>query len=294
MRQVLGQRTAIISLLAPGFAFFVFAVLFPIILSVYYGMTGYQGIGVPEFIGLANFRQILLYDRVFWIALRNSMLLAVAYIVIQHPVCMFFAVIIDAIGGRVEKAFRTIAFLPVVISVVVTTKMWVSVLEPTYGLVNKALELLGLSVLKQQWLGDIRTSLASIILICIWQGAGWVILFYYAGLKGIREELYEAARIDGATGWQAFFRITLPLLSPVIRVIVTLAIISALKQMEVIFLTTLGGPNRATQFLGLYLYQRAFQYQQYGYGNAISVLFVTVCVVSNLVLNRLIRNRESS
>jgi raffinose/stachyose/melibiose transport system permease protein len=178
--------------------------------------------------------------------------------------------------------------------VVVTTKMWVSVLEPTYGLVNKALELLGLSVLKQQWLGDIRTSLASIILICIWQGAGWVILFYYAGLKGIREELYEAARIDGASGAQAFFRITLPLLSPVIRVIVTLAIISALKQMEVIFLTTLGGPNRATQFLGLYLYQRAFQYQQYGYGNAISVLFVTVCVVSNLVLNKVIRNRESS
>ena len=293
MRQVLGKRTTIISLLAPGFAFFAFAVLFPIILSVYYGMTSYQGIGVPSFIGLANFRQILFHDPIFWTALRNSLLLAVAYIVIQHPVCMFFAVIIDAIGGRVEKAFRTIAFLPVVISVVVTSKMWVSVLEPRYGLLNKALELVGLSVLKQQWLGDIRTSLASIILICIWQGAGWVILFYYAGLKGIREELYEASRIDGATGTQTFFQITLPLLSPVIRVIVTLAIISALKQMEVIFLTTNGGPNNATQFLGNYLYQRAFLYQQYGYGTALSVLFVIVCVAANLVLNKLIRNRES-
>ena len=293
MRQVLGKRSAIISLLAPGFAFFIFAVLFPILLSVYYGMTGYQGIGVPNFIGLANFREILLHDHIFWTSLRNSLLLAAAYIVIQHPVCMFFAVIIDAIGGKVEKAFRTIAFLPVVISVVVTSKMWVSVLEPRYGLANKVLDLVGLSVLKQQWLGDIRTSLASIILICIWQGAGWVILFYYAGLKGIREELYEAARIDGASGTQTFFRITFPLLSPVIRVIVTLAIISALKQMEVIFLTTNGGPNNATQFLGNYLYQRAFLYQQYGYGTALSVLFVIVCVVANLLLNKLIRNRET-
>jgi raffinose/stachyose/melibiose transport system permease protein len=255
-------------------------------------MTGYEGVGAPNFIWLANFQKILLHDRIFWIALRNSMLLAVAYVVIQHPVCMFFAVVVDAIGGRVEKAFRTIAFLPVVISVVVTTKMWVSVLEPKYGLFNKVLDLVGLSLLKQQWLGDIRTSLASIILICIWQGAGWVILFYYAGLKGIREELYEAARIDGATGAQSFFGITLPLLSPVIRVIVTLAIISAMKQMEVIFLTTNGGPNNATQFLGNYLYQRAFLYQQYGYGNALSVLFVSVCVISNLLLNRVIRNRE--
>jgi raffinose/stachyose/melibiose transport system permease protein len=293
MRQVLGNRTAIISLLAPGFAFFIFAVLFPILLSFYYGMTGYQGIGVPKLVGLANFREILLHDRIFWISLRNSLLLAVGYVVIQHPICMFFAVVIDAIGGRVEKAFRAIAFLPVVISVVVTSKMWVSIFEPQYGLLNKALDLIGLSVLKQQWLGDIRTSLASIIVICIWQGAGWVILFYYAGLKGIREELYEAAKIDGASRVQAFFRITFPLLSPVIRVIVTLAIISALKQMEAIYLTTNGGPNSATQFLGNYLYQRAFIYQQYGYGNALSVLFVIVCVVANISLNKLIRNRET-
>ncbi len=292
MRQVLGQKTAIVSLLAPGFAFFAFAVLFPIVLSVWYGMTGYEGIGVPKFIGLANFRAILLHDRIFWVALRNSALLAVAYVVIQHPVCLFFAVIIDAIGGRVEKVFRTVAFLPVVISVVVTTRMWVSILEPSYGLVNKVLELAGLAALKQQWLGDIRTSLASIILVCLWQGAGWVILFYYAGLKGIREELYEAARIDGAGGARTFFGITLPLLSPVIRVIVTLAIISALKQMEVIYLTTNGGPGNATQFLGNYLYQRAFLYQQYGYGNALSVLFVIVCIVANLLLNRLIRSRD--
>jgi raffinose/stachyose/melibiose transport system permease protein len=293
MLQALGKRTTIISLLAPGFAFFIFAILFPILLSIYYGMTSYQGIGSPPFIGLANFKEILLHDRIFWISLRNSLLLAVGYVVIQHPICMFFAVVIDAIGGRVEKAFRAMAFVPVVISVVVTSKMWISVFEPRYGLVNKALDMIGLSVLKQQWLGDIRTSLLSIIVICMWQGAGWVILFYYAGLKGIREELYEAARIDGASGTQAFFRITLPLLSPVIRVIVTLAIISALKQMETIFLTTNGGPSNMTQFLGNYLYQRAFMYQQYGYGNAVSVLFVSVCVVANLVLNKLIRNRET-
>jgi raffinose/stachyose/melibiose transport system permease protein len=123
----------------------------------------------------------------------------------------------------------------------------------------------------------------------MWQGFGWGMLIYYAGLKGIPEEMYEAAEIDGADGIKLYTRITLPLIQPVIRVNVTLAVISALKQMETIYLTTNGGPGNSSQFLANYLYIKAFTSYQYGYGNAISVLFVVVCLLVTFILNKLLK-----
>ena len=115
-----------------------------------------------------------------------------------------------------------------------------------------------LTLLKHAWLGESSTALGSMLFILIWAGFGWGLLFYYAGLKGIPEDLYEAAGLDGASGLKLHLRITVPLLSPVITVQVTLAMITALKQMELVFLTTNGGPGDSTQFLAVYLYNKAF------------------------------------
>jgi raffinose/stachyose/melibiose transport system permease protein len=117
-------------------------------------------------------------------------------------------------------------------------------------------------------------------------------LIYYAGLKNIAPELYEAASIDGCSGKGMFLRITLPLMRPVIQVNVTLAIISALKQMETVYLLTNGGPGNETQFLGNYLYKQAFNAFRYGYGNAISVVFIIVCLGATLILNQVFRDKE--
>jgi len=291
MHRVFQNKTAIFLFVFPGMLLFALTFLAPIVLSGYYSFTETVGPGTKvTMVGWENYANLLFHDPKFWLALRNAVLLGIGFIVIQHPICIFFAVLLDRIGGRAEKVFRTIFFIPCVISVVVISKMWLSLLDPTFGLLNKVLDVLGLDMLKHAWLGESSTALGSMLFILIWAGFGWGLLFYYAGVKGIPEDLYEAASLDGASGFKLHLRITVPLLSPVIAVQVTLAMITALKQMETVFLTTNGGPGDSTQFLAVYLYNKAFSASQYGYANAISILFVIVCLIATYLSNRFIRS----
>ncbi|HOM41926.1 MAG TPA: sugar ABC transporter permease [Candidatus Diapherotrites archaeon] len=290
MHKLLKNKRTIFLLVAPGLAVFIFAVFIPIIVSIYYGMTDWGGIGKPNFIGMKNFTEIIFHDEAFWYSLRNALLLGAAFVFIQHPISFIFAIMIDKIGGKLEKVFRAIFFIPCVISIIVTSKMWVSIYDPQYGLLNKVLDILQLGALKQDWLGNPKFVLPSLIVILMWQGFGWALLIYYSGLKGIPEEIYEAARIDGAGTFKIITSITIPLMKPVIRVNIILAVISALKQMETVFLTTGGGPGSTSQFLANYLFVKAFNSAQYGYGNAISVLFVIVCLVMTFVLNKMFKS----
>jgi len=291
LQSILSDKKRILMLILPGLLIYTFAIFFPIFLSIYLGMTNWSGIEKPTFIGLENFKKILLDDSTFIISLRNALLLALSFLFIQHPIALMFAIAIDKVGGKVEKVLRAVFFIPCVIPIIVTSKMWVSLYDPQYGLINKIFNILHLGFLKQQWLGDTRTVLMSVIIILMWQGFGWALLIYYAGLKNIPEELYEAARIDGATGIKIYTRITIPLLNPVIKVNFTIAIISALKQMETIYLTTNGGPGDASQFIANYLYIKAFNSYQYGYANAISVLFVIFCLIINISFNKLFKTQ---
>ncbi|MHA7965525.1 carbohydrate ABC transporter permease [Paenibacillus sp. CAU 1782] len=293
MHKVLSDRMAIFLFVFPGLAFFILTFVAPIILSGYYSLTNTIAPGTNvEMVGLGNFKELLLHDERFWVSLRNALLLGLGFVFIQHPICIFFAIMLDRIGGKAEKWFRTIFFIPCVISVVVISRMWLSLLDPTFGLLNKVLGFLGLEALQHVWLGDSSTALGSLLSILIWSGFGWGLLFYYAGVKGIPEELYEAARLDGATGFRLHWRITVPLLSPVITVQVTLAMITALKQMETVFLTTNGGPGDSTQFLAVYLYNQAFSASNYGYANAISIMFIIVCLLVTFLLNKIMKNKN--
>lgn len=294
MHKILSNKLSIFLLVFPGVLLFLFAVFAPIFLSVYYGMTDYSGMGAFNFVGLKNFKNILTNDPAFWKSVWNAVLLGLGFIFIQHPFCITFAILLDRMGNSLEKVFRTLFFVPCIISTVITTKMWVNILDPNVGLLNKLLDATGLGFLKQEWLGNTKTALLSLLFILIWQGFGWGMLIYYSGLKGISEELYEAARIDGAQGLKVYTSITLPLLKPVIRVNVTLAMIAALKQMETVYIATNGGPGNSTQFLANYLYIRAFSRFEYGYANAISVIFVAICLLSTYLSNKILKTDEGS
>lgn len=290
----MSNKLAIFLFVFPGIAFFTLMFVAPIILSGYYALTDAMAPGTTyQMVGLDNFKELILHDSRFWLAMRNALLLGLGFVLIQHPISIFFAILLDRIGGKAEKWFRTIFFIPCVISVVVISRMWLSLLDPTFGMFNKILAFLGLDSLQLVWLGDTRTALGTLLMILIWSGFGWGLLFYYAGVKGISEELYEAAKIDGATGLKLHLRITLPLLTPVISVQVTLAMITAMKQMETVYLTTNGGPGDSTQFLAVYLYNQAFSASQYGYANAISILFIAVCLIVTAVLNKVIPKDKS-
>lgn len=291
MKKLYSNKFVIFSLAAPGLCVFLIAILAPILLSIYYGFTDYSGLGQANFIGLDNYRA-LLKDDVFWNALKNSLLLAVGFICIQHPLAMLVAVKLDQLQGKAEGIFRCIYFIPNVISVAVIAYLWKFIYNPNFGLIEKILQFFG-------YKGQINllgsgSAIWAVLVVLIWHGFGWGMLIYYTGVKNIDPVIYEATSIDGATGATTFFRITLPLMKPVIQVNVTMAIISALKQMETVYLLTDGGPGNETQFMASYLYKQAFGSYKYGYGNAISVIFILICLTATVVLNKVFKEKAAA
>lgn len=289
MNNKIASKFDIFLMVLPGTAVLGFAMAVPIVLSVYYGMTDWAGIGKAHFIGMTNFQQILSQDPTFWLSLLNALILTVVTLFIQNPLALVVCIMLLT-AKKGERFFRTVYFIPAIISVVVTTKLWTAIYSPQYGLLNKLLRTIGLNAWATDWLSNIHTALGSVIFIIIWQGFGWAVLFYYAGLIGIPKELKEAARIDGASGIKLYAKVIIPLMMPVIRSIAIIGLISCFKQMETVYLSTGGGPGDLTQFLANYLYIKAFESGQYGYGNALSVLFVIVCILGTYLLNRFTRS----
>lgn len=291
MKKLYSNKPVIFSLVLPGILVFIFAVLAPICLSVYYGFTDYTGMGEVNLIGWDNYAK-LLHDSAFGRSLKNSLLLAVGFICIQHPLAIIVAAVLDKLQGKAEGIFRCIYFIPNVISVAVIAYLWKFIYNPDFGLLNNILKALGYQG-QINWLSQ-QNAIWSVLIVLIWHGFGWGMLIYYTGIKNIDPVLYEAASIDGANWWTTFFRITLPLMKPVIQINVTMAIISALKQMETVYLLTNGGPNNSTQFAANYLYQQAFKAFKYGYGNAIGVVFIIICVLVTVVLNSIFKDKQNA
>ncbi|MFT4145833.1 MAG: sugar ABC transporter permease, partial [Mobilitalea sp.] len=208
MKKLYSNKLVIFSLILPGLLLFLLAILAPICLSVYYGFTDYSGMGQAEFIGWDNYVN-LMSDETFHRALINSLLLAIGFIVIQHPIAIVVAAVLDKLQGKAEGFFRCVYFIPNVISVAVIAYLWKFIYNPDFGLLNNILKGLGYQG-KINWFSA-DTAIWSVLIVLIWHGFGWGMLIYYAGIKNIDPVLYEAASIDGASSKQTFMRITLPL-----------------------------------------------------------------------------------
>lgn len=289
MKKLYSNKLVIFSLVLPGVLVFVFGVLSPICLSVYYGFTDSTGMGEAHLIGLRNYVD-LFHDRVFGRSLKNSLFLAIGFICIQHPLAILVAAVLDKLQGKAEGFFRCVYFIPNVISVAVIAYLWKFIYNPDFGLLNHVLQAFGYQG-QINWLSQ-ENAIWSVLIVLIWHGFGWGMLIYYTGIKNIDPIFYEAASIDGASWWTTFLRVTVPLMKPVIQINVTMAVISALKQMETVYLLTNGGPSNSTQFAANYLYQQAFKAFKYGYGNAIGVVFVIICVLATVGLNRIFREQQ--
>lgn len=228
---------------ASGIAAILFAILAPICLSVYYGFTDYSGMGQAHFIGWQNYKKLIV-DANFWMSMRNSLLLAIGFICIQHPLAMITAAVLDKLGGKGESFFRCVFFIPNVISVAVIAYLWKFIYNPDFGLLNNIIKAFG-GKGGINWFSSDK-AIWAVLVVLIWHGFGWGMLIYYTGIKNIDPVLYEAAAIDGANQRTTFLKITLPLMKPVIQVNVTMAVISALKQMETVYLLTNGGRKQDT------------------------------------------------
>jgi multiple sugar transport system permease protein len=256
-------------------------ILGPFAAAFYLAFTDYDILSKSAFVGLDNFRTMLTDDPLFWKSLRVTSIYSFVSIPLQIGLGLFLAMLLNAkIHGLAW--FRTIYYLPAVLSGVAVSFLWIWVFSADWGMLNFALSLLGVS--GPNWLTSERWALPSLILMSLW-GVGSGMVIYLAGLQGVPSELYEAAEVDGASPWRRFWHITLPMISPVILFQLVMGVIGALQTFTQGYVMTEGGPNDATLFYLLYLWRNAFQRLQMGYASALAwAIFLYILVLTLLVL----------
>lgn len=257
--------------------------LYPLVSGLQMSLLRWDGIEDPRYIGLRNFEKIL-SDPMTGTVLLNNVHYAVGTVIGKIVLSLLLAILLhQALKGR--TFYRTSLFMPVVMSFVVVGVLWSWLFNPQFGLINSFLRGLGLDFLVQDWLGDAAVALNSLILVDIWKWYGFHMVIFLAGLQSIPDELYEAARIDGASVWQQFRHVTLPMLQPVMIVNVTISVMGAFNVFDIPFIMTAGGPANATNVMALHIYIRGFKFYRFGFSAALSyVLLVIVTLVAAIQL----------
>jgi len=276
--------------LFPAVAIMLAFMFIPMVNAILLSLQSWNGLTSSTWVGLGNY-QDLLQDPLFLNAFAHTALFVVVTVIFQTVIPLLVAVLLFK-GVRGSVFFRTVYFMPTVISLAVSGLLWSIIYDPTNGVLNIVLGKLGLQSLEKPWLADMGTVLPSIMVVSIWQSLGFYLLIFFAGLQGIPRDVYEAASTDGANAWQRFRHVTLPLLAPVITVVVVLNTINGLKAFDQIWVMTAGGPTHASDTLGTYLYYTAFgaygsANPQLGYASAIGVLILVLSAVISIVQIRI-------
>ena len=282
-------RTTLIAFLLPALLLYSLFVLYPIVQSLRYSVYEWNGLGdLNNFVGLDNFRRAF-RDANFTAALKHNVIIVVLSLVLQVPAAMGLAMLLDShIKGR--RMLRVLFFAPYVLSEVVTGVVWRQMLRPN-GLVDQMMDWVGLGSYTQGWLSDPDVVLASLFFVISWKYFGFHMVLILAGLQQIPKELGEAASIDGATGWQRFRYVTLPLLGPTLRVSAFLSIIGALQLFDIVWVTTKGGPIGASSTMATYLYEQ-FRKSLFGYASAVSIVIFGLSLVVALAYQRFALRRD--
>jgi raffinose/stachyose/melibiose transport system permease protein len=289
--QRLQDRLTIFFFLLPAVVLFLIFVVYPIVQSVYYSLFNWKGFGAAtDFVGLDNFKNIL-SDKVFLIAIRNGLFIIAFSLCLQLPLSMLLAVLVGRnMPGRVF--FRSVFFMPFVLSEVIAALMWLFILnpDPERGFVNAVLVLIGSKA--QAWLGNTSLVMPAIFAALTWKYFGYHMLLFMTGLQNIPSEIEEAARIDGANSLQNFFYITLPLLGSTIRTSVYLSTLGSIQQFILIWIMTKGGPVNASETMATYMYRFGFVRFQLGYGSAVAIYMFLLCLIFSLIYQRLTRQPD--
>lgn len=266
---------------APWAIGFLIFTLGPMLFSLYLSFTEYNISKPPVWVGLGQYRKAFFQDDAFWVSLKVTFTYAVTSIPLQLVLGLIIALLLNSdIPG--VSFWRTIYYLPSVISGVAVAVLWILVFHPTSGVFNTVLGYFGIQ--GPQWLYDKNWALPALVIMSLW-GVGGSMIIYLSSLQGIPTALYEAATIDGATAWRKFWRITLPMITPVLFFNLVMGIIGALQSFTNAFVMTEGGPQQATLFYGLRLYYAAFRDVRMGYASMLAwVLFFIILVLTALVV----------
>jgi ABC-type sugar transport system permease subunit len=279
----------------PALIPYVIFLALPIIGSILLSFFNWTGISFNniEWAGLQNYIT-LAQDEVFWQAISHNLYFILGGVIGIVSVALTLAVLLEQ-HLPFSSFFRGVFFIPTTTSLVVVGIVFMLILSPELGLVNPLLRQIGLGHLARPWLGDPGTVMPVIILVDVWKNFGLSMFLFVAGLKGIDAELYDAAKIDGATPWQTFWRVTMPVLWPVTALVIVLTSIGSLKLFDLVYVMTAGGPNYASEVLTTWMYTQGFRYNKMGYGSAMAVVLLLLTLVFSLIQLRLFsRSREES
>jgi multiple sugar transport system permease protein len=261
-------------------------IIFPLAFNIYMSLQAWfvSSTTPPAFVGLKNYLEIFGKDARFWNALWITIKFTTVSVVFQLALGLAIAVYLHReFHGR--GLVRTVMLLPMVSTPVAVALIWVIMFNPSLGILNYFLACLGLKPLL--WLGHPRTALPSLILMDTWKWTPFMVLILHSGLQSLPITPFEAARIDGASRWQTFRYVTLPLLRPSIAVSLIFRTMDSLKTFDTIYVMTEGGPNNATEILNIYTFQTGFKYFHIGYASALAVILVLFVFAVNLLLIKL-------
>ncbi len=274
----------------PSFAVIMVFNVLAIFLTAYFSLTSYDVYNSPKFIGINNYIN-LFQNKTFKAAMVNT----VKYVIITVPIQTIIALVIAAflaekLKNKYGAFLRSIMFIPVIVSAVAASAVWKIIFKTKGGVINQFLELVGMSGVN--WLGSKSMAFISVCIVSIWKNIGYFLVIYYAGIMGISQELYEAARVDGATSFQRFRYITLPGVKPITYMVLTLGIIWSFQVFDIVYQLTGGGPGTATITLAYMIYTYAFSNQKMGYASAIAIVLLLFVIAINRIQDLFFKEKE--
>lgn len=281
------ERSAAYIFTIPAIALLVAFLVVPMVYTVYYSVFKYQVMRPNDitFIGLANYQK-LFKDPEFWKALRNTFYFTIIVVPVQCVLALALALLVSK-RFRGVSIFRTMYFSPQLTSMVVISVLWTVLYNsnPNTGLINSILVSFGLQPIN--FLTNAKTAMNAIIFMSAWQGAGYQMMIFLAGLQGIPTEQYEASAVDGANKWQQFWNITIPNLKGTIKYVIMITMIQAMKLFTQPYVMTQGGPKNATKTMVYYIYTQGFQKGNFGYACSVAAVFFVIVVAMSLILQKI-------
>jgi len=278
------------SFILPNFLGFAALTLIPVIASLALSFLDWDSYSTPRWVGLDNFERMI-HNDTFWTALRNTAYYAVGHVPLTLGAALGFAVLLNQKLKGV-RFFRTALFFPYITSLVAVAVVWNMLLSPDLGPVNQFLRAIGLDH-PPGWTTSTTWAMPAVIVASVWRDLGYYMILYLAGLQTIPAELYEAARVDGASGWQRFRFITLPSLRPTTFFVLIMLTISSFKVFDLIQVMTEGGPGRATLVLSQVIYREGIVQGRFGYSSAVSMVLFLIVLTITVVQFRLQKRSES-
>lgn len=286
----LSKKRYKIGLVVPTLIVYSVFIILPIGIAVWYSFTKYSGIGKATFVGLENYMR-LFKDKVFWVSLKNTMIIFVLTFVLLLTISFLIALLLNNKLKGTDFA-KALIFSPAIIAPIIVGIIWVYILDPNVGIINNILDALHLDFLKQKWIGGETLSPYSIAFIYFWQQLGYLVTIFIAGLKMIPEEVLEAVKIDGASTMQKIRYVIIPMMRSTISTVAVLIITGVFKIFEIVQQTTGGGPNHLSETLVTYSYSTTFTSGNYGYGMSLATVTFVLSLIITGIYSFLTRERE--